>query len=852
MTAYDQDTKIASFRMGRQEVTQGEYEAVMGMNPSGNPAGEIWPAENLNWYAALAYCNRLSIREGLEPVYRIGGSTDPDDWGTIPSASSAAWNAVTRDMPASGYRLPTEAEWEWAARGGSDASTYTWAGSSTSTEVAWHAGNSGNATHPVGTLAANGLGLFDLSGNVSEFCWDGYSSGLAYPSSARDPTGGANASYRMIRGGSARSPDASCTVAYRGLYAGPWIASNTCGFRVVRLVSADAETVLLSATEIRDYTVNTLPVLSASVTPYSASNGTLVWESDNHSVVTVADGVLSVQGAGQATVTVKANTGDGDATNDISASCTVELRSIAPEMVTVPGGSMTVGTSTVELSSFRMASFEVTQGQYEHYMGTNPSLYSAGKPFCPVDSVSWYAAVAYCNRLSIAEGLEPVYSIGGSTDPSVWGTIPTSSSAVWNAVIMDRTADGWRLPTEAEWEWAAREGSNTGTWLYSGSNTASAVGWFAENSLSSSHQVGLLSPNQLGIYDLSGNVPEYCWDLEGWTFPFSALDPVGKASSSYFYHCIRGGSFLDAAASNGLASRAYKYCFPYSNGSSSATYPVGIRPVRLVPAKATSIVPEATSLTVYKGSTVSLPAVTAIPYSAVNAGCLWTSGDTGAVSVNGDGTFTAVSTGTAVLTVTASNGTAETADDVSATCTVLVVDPAIDMVTVPGGTFTTNSTSVTVSSFQHQPPRGHPGPVRRGDGSRRQQQLEQDKRPVPGGRNQLVRRHSVLQQALRRAGTRAGLQPRHRRNGHDRYGTLGYGPCRHLERRLGCRRHGPHRERIPTPDRSGVGMGRGRGNRHDERLLGKQHDSRRRLVYGKLGPDYAHRRNEGAERARTL
>ena len=223
------------------EVTRGEFKELMGTDPStasaydkdGNKlTGDAVlnnPVNYVNWYAAIAYCNKLSLKENLTPCYSVSGITDWENlaYSSIPTSSNSTWNALTYDEEADGYRLPTEAEWEWLARGGEN---YTYAGSNAVDDVAWYTTNTNDTgSREVKTKQANGYGLYDMSGNVWEWCYDWYDT----VSSSTADTGASSGSNRVQRGGSWYVNVYSCQVSYRGS-GGPSSRSFICGFRVVR------------------------------------------------------------------------------------------------------------------------------------------------------------------------------------------------------------------------------------------------------------------------------------------------------------------------------------------------------------------------------------------------------------------------------------------------------------------------------------------------------------------------------------------------------------------------------------------------------------------------------------------
>lgn len=221
---------LSSYYMGKTEVTQAQWKAVMGNNPS-YFEGDNCPVNHVSWYAAIVFCNKLSMINGKTPVYSVNGKTDPNTWDYNPCDGGSIKGMIAMNMKANGYRLPTEAEWEFAAWGGKKRKGYKYSGSDNLSTVAWYCDNSGDQTHDVAKKAPNELGLYDMSGNVWEWCWDWYGS---YGSNAQtNPVGPSSGYARVLRGGSWRGYSDSCRVAYR-LSDHPINWYDDIGFRLVR------------------------------------------------------------------------------------------------------------------------------------------------------------------------------------------------------------------------------------------------------------------------------------------------------------------------------------------------------------------------------------------------------------------------------------------------------------------------------------------------------------------------------------------------------------------------------------------------------------------------------------------
>jgi sulfatase modifying factor 1 len=206
---------VDAFYIGRAEVTWSEWQTVRAwaaangydIGSVGAGTGQNGPVTNVNWYQTLKWCNARSEKEGVTPVYKVG-TTVYRTGDSIP----------TVDQAANGYRLPSEKEWEFAALGGFQTNGYQYSGSNDIDAVAWHAGNSDNSTKDVATKMANELGIFDMTGNVWEWCFDDW---------------GSSFSRRVVRGGGGESTAADCWVRGRS-NTGPEKSSSWRGFRVAR------------------------------------------------------------------------------------------------------------------------------------------------------------------------------------------------------------------------------------------------------------------------------------------------------------------------------------------------------------------------------------------------------------------------------------------------------------------------------------------------------------------------------------------------------------------------------------------------------------------------------------------
>ncbi len=371
------------FWIGKYEVTQGQWDAVMGNNPSGFKGADL-PVENVSWNDCHDFIRKLNA---------------------LPEVKKSGWK----------FRLSTELEWEYACRAGSTGNYCKLADGTDITddsldEVAWYNGNSTLKTHPVGKKKPNAFGLYDMSGNVWEWCEDRYCSGD---------------SQRVFRGGSCGRDSGDCRASFRG-YGIPDDRANSLGFR------------LAATHEGRAIAGNR----KATVPPRKISRELATW-----------------------------------------------LSRLPKTMVAIPG------------RNYAICKYEVTQSLWETVMGNNPSHFKGAD--LPVESVSWLDCQEFIRRLNALPEVK-------------------ESGFVY------------RLPTEEEWKYACRAKTKGGFCrLADGTDiteeTLDNVAWYDRNSESKTHATGQKKPNAFGLYDMNGNVWEWCQDLS----PASDSDRM-----------IHGGSYL--------------------------------------------------------------------------------------------------------------------------------------------------------------------------------------------------------------------------------------------------------------------------------------------------------------------
>ena len=496
------------FSITSHEVSQQEFEKVMGYKPwTMKTCGKDCPVESVNWYEAAAYCNAISKNAGKEPCYTCTGT---DSAVVCTPASKFAGSAI---YSCNGFRLPTEAEWECAYRAGTNTQLYN--GDITVCEgndpkanaIAWYKENGLSSTHPRGQKQPNTWKLYDMAGNAMEWCHDWYQQDLG-TAHAVNPAGATSGTTKVVKGGGWYNTPYYLRAAARDFNPTnkPDYRDASYGFRCV--ISGLPHSVQPDAGPPPDAGLSPdigLPPDTGPKPDASPPPGTWV------------------------------------AVNSICAS--FYMGSPKNENCRNPANE---DRHQVQLTNnFEISATEVTQDEFASVMGYSPWTWKTCGKDCPVESVNWHEAAAYCNTLSQNAGLEQCFACTGSG-----GAFNCQAAAKFSGSAY-YSCKGYRLPTEAEWECAYRAGTTTP--LYNGSVTlcdgndamAGAIGHHKFNSGSQPHPVKQKTPNALGLYDMAGNVTEWCYDWHQQSLgTTTAVNPVGPATG--MIKVIKGGGWYNA------------------------------------------------------------------------------------------------------------------------------------------------------------------------------------------------------------------------------------------------------------------------------------------------------------------
>ena len=408
-----------SYYLGMYEVTLCQFGKVMSeysihIQDSQLPVGQV------NWQDAVSFCKKLSELP------------EEKDSGRV-------------------YRLPTEAEWEYACRATSGAAYPFGDAAESLGEYAWFGEGLGGKIHPVGEKKPNRWGLYDMLGNVSEWCQDRYAD---YPSEATtDPRGASGGSNRVHRGSDLLGGAAFCRSASR----------YSCSLSLRKRLHGFRIALTLSGKQPEAFSQE-LKAISNSI---------------GMKLVLIPSGTFTM-----------------------GSLCGQVQGGVSPHEVTIT-------------KSYYLGVYEVTQGQYERVMGKNPSYYSKqrlGNSDCsmyPVEMLSWEEAVVFCKNLS--------------------------------ELREEKTAGReYRLPTEAEWEYACRATSIASFCFGDSVSSLWEYAWFGEGPTGTTHPVGGKKPNRWGLYDMHGNVAEWCQDWFGEN-AIDDMDPIGPDEG--LLKVLRGGVY---------------------------------------------------------------------------------------------------------------------------------------------------------------------------------------------------------------------------------------------------------------------------------------------------------------------
>ena len=482
------NVSLSSFKIGQTEVTQTLWEAVMGNNPSHYQADLNQPVENVSWEECMIFISKLNEITGRN------------------------------------FRMPTDSEWEYAARGGKRSKGYKYSGGNDIDKVAWYKNNGGATTHIVATKIPNELGIYDMSGNVYEMCQDFWGSYADNPQT--DPIGAGFYYTRVRRSGSFNMDARYCRVSCRDEFQVHNVGSNTLGLRLALDDENSSKLMLAKSVAVFDVAEQfTIDILNGK------GNYTLKIHNDGivSGVVSGEKIILTGKTIGFTTVILEDNISHLSTTLNVVVTLEkpkiFNVRGVTFTMMPVAAGTFMMGATPEQLAyasndekpahkvtltkNYYLGQTEVTRALWEVVMEDNPNL-SSDELNKPVTHISWDDCQVFISKLNEITGMT------------------------------------FRLPTEAEWEFAARGGNKSMGYIYSGSNNPYEVAWFWESIPSQnldderSQPVAQKAPNELGLYDMSGNVPELVYDFN---YNYTSGDQIDPVCTYGQYHITRGGSW---------------------------------------------------------------------------------------------------------------------------------------------------------------------------------------------------------------------------------------------------------------------------------------------------------------------